>query len=154
MLIIKILRCNLWYQSQYEKIEKHGPNFKFFKSFTKSREVVGLKLIQLEQQKTKFASIILAKNLKLVLFRNIKRKWHAWDWKYIICIVKFQRQKLPNFTWKFCISRAPSPHRINFWVYFLIQYIHIKRIFKTLSHFFLVFCGFWFIAKSYRSITF
>ena len=28
-----------------------------------------------------------------------------------------------------------------------IQYIHIKRIFKTVSHFFLLLCSFWEISK-------
>ena len=50
---------------------------------------VWLKLIWLEQQKTKFLPIILAKKLKPVLFRDIKCIWNTWDWKYIICAFKF-----------------------------------------------------------------
>ena len=72
---------------------------------------------------------------KPVLCSNIKGKWNTWDWKYIICVFKFLRQIWCNFTKKFCLSRAPSLYRINFSVYFSIQYTHIKRIFKTVSHF-------------------
>ena len=36
--------------------------------------------------------IILAKNLKLVLFRNMKGKWNTYYWKCIICAFKFLRQ--------------------------------------------------------------
>ena len=53
-----------------------------------------------------------------------------------------------NFTWKFCLSLASSPHRINSLVQFSVQCIHIKRIFKMVSHFFLLLCSFWEISKS------
>ena len=39
-------------------------------------------------------------------------------------------------------KKARSPYRINFSVYFSIQYIHIKSIFKTVSQFFLLLYGF------------
>ena len=40
---------------------------------------VGLKLMQLEQQKGKFPPIPLVKNLKRALFRSIKRKSNTCD---------------------------------------------------------------------------
>ena len=46
------------------------------------------------------------------------------------------------------LSWAPSPYRINFLVQFLVQYIYITRTFKTVSHFFLLLCGFWEMSKS------
>ena len=49
---------------------------------------------------------------------------------------------------KFYLSRAPSPYRINFSVQFSVQYIHITRIFKRVSHFFLLLCAFWEMSKS------
>ena len=62
---------------------------------------------------------------------------------------------LPNITSdlrvrleKFFLSRAPSPYRINFSVQFSGQYIHIARIFKMMSHFFLLLCNFWEMGKS------
>ena len=59
-------------------------------------------------------------------------KGHTWDWEYIICKFKFLQL---------------SAYRINFSVYFLVQLIHIKRIFEMVSHFFLLLCGFWEISK-------
>ena len=45
------------------------------------------RLARLEQQKC--PPIILARNLKSVLFRVIKGKRNSWNWKYIICVFKF-----------------------------------------------------------------
>ena len=39
----------------------------------------------------------------------------------------------------FCLKTLP--YRINFLAYFSIQYIHIQRIFKTMSYFFPYFTG-------------
>ena len=36
-----------------------------------------------------------------------------------------------NIALKFCLLQAVSPHRINFLVHFLVQYIDIKIIFKV-----------------------
>ena len=69
----------------------------FSKDFS-LRWLVGLKLIWPEQQKTYFSPIILAKNSKIVLFRNMKDKWNTWQWKYMFCAFKFLRQKWRNFT--------------------------------------------------------
>ena len=43
--------------------------------------------------------------------------------------------------------RFPNPYWINVLVYFSVQYICIKRIFKMVSHFFLLLCGFWETSK-------
>ena len=45
------------------------------------RWLVGLKLIQLEQQRTQLPFIILAKNLKPILCRIIKCTWNSLNWK-------------------------------------------------------------------------
>ena len=45
-LFIIILVCSLWYQFQYEQIEKHRPKSKFSKSFNKlkqTRKTIGCK---------------------------------------------------------------------------------------------------------------
>ena len=39
--------------------------------------------------KQQLLSIILAKKLKPLLFRNMKGKWKTWKWKYTICAFKF-----------------------------------------------------------------
>ena len=46
-----------------------------------------------------------------------------------ICNLRIQilAAKMTYFTKKFCLSQAPSPYRINFPVYFSIQYILILR---------------------------
>ena len=84
------------------------------------RWLVGLKLIQLKQQKTQLPLIILAKNLKPVLCRIIKGTRKSLSWKWILCAFKFKRQKWRNFTEKFYLSRAPSPYGINFPVQFSV----------------------------------
>ena len=55
-------------------------------TFRKTRDnllrwLVGLKPIQLEQQKTQFLLIILAKKTKSILYRVIKSIWKSLNWK-------------------------------------------------------------------------
>ena len=59
-----MLKCNMNFQKSLEL-----------------RWLVGLKLIQLEQQKTQLPFIILTKNLKLILFRVIKGTGKYLNWK-------------------------------------------------------------------------
>ena len=61
--------------------------------------------------------------------------------------IQFYRQKLCNFTKKICLLRALSPYKLFFWYIFSIQYFYILRTFKTVSHFFLLLCGFLEISK-------
>ena len=74
---------------------------------------------------TKFLRTLFLKNTSR---RRLLDIWNPWDWKYIICVFKFYRQKWRNSTWKFYLSRARSLHRINVSVFLSVQYICIKRI--------------------------
>ena len=62
------------------------------------RWLVGLKLIQLERQKTQLPVITLAKNLKPILCRAIKGTYNSLNWKLIICVFKLYWRKLRNLT--------------------------------------------------------
>ena len=47
---------------------------------------------------TKFLGTLFLKNTSR---RRLLDIWNPWDWKYIICLFKFYRQKWRNSTWKF-----------------------------------------------------
>ena len=102
-----------------------------------------------------------SKTFKTSIFQGYKRYMKYLGLEIFNLRTQFLLQILTqwrNFYYKFCLLRAPSPYKINFLVYISIQYIQIKRIFKTVPLFFLRLCGFWETqisrSKSYRSITF
>ena len=100
------------------------------------RWLVGLKLIQFEQQKTTFFH-----------YFSKKFKTNTLKWLEIYNL----RIQMMLFYWKILHFGALSSYRINFSVHFLAQYIHIKRIFKSVSYFSLFFWGFFEISKSVMS---
>ena len=99
------------------------------------------------KQKTQLPFIILAKNIETNTLHGHKRYIKIIELEINDLRVQILTAKMTQFH-LISLSRAPSPDRINFSVEFSVQYIHITRIFKKLSYFFLLLCGFSEMRKS------
>ena len=85
-----LLFYNPW---KHQKIFRFSDVFRGYRKTTPGcnglRCLVGVKANMTWTTKNNFLSLFSQKNLKPVLFWNIKGQWNTWDGKYIICGFKF-----------------------------------------------------------------
>ena len=108
----------------------------FFRIFTSSKRL---------QDVFKMSSGLLGRH-EFVTLKTCWRRLQDMSWGRFQDLFETNKCLLDNdvrnFFKKNCLSPAHSCYKTSSSVYFSIQYIHIKRIFKILSHCFLLYCGF------------